>query len=137
HRFHSARIDFFRRIIEKSVDDDFQSAQPMIEDEDVTVSHEEHIGKCQDVFACGRNFRLEQSNYFVADEPDGAAGEPWQLWTRNKLMPCHQPAELIERSADRTESFLNPVSHETNVASKALNNYSRLESNERKAAGHV
>jgi len=52
-------------------------------------------------------------------------------------MPRHQLADLIERIANRTESFLNPVSHETDVASEALNNYSRLESNERKAAGHV
>src|SRR5205807_9548360 len=83
------------------------------------------------------NFGFEESNRFVAEKADGAASEPWQLWPRNKLMPRHKLTQLLERIASRTESFLNPVPHNTDVAPEALNNYSWLESDERKAAGRV
>src|ERR1700720_1481694 len=102
----------------------------MIENQDVTSEHEKHLGQLQVVLTRRRNFRLEKSDRFVAEKTDGAPSEPWQLWARNELIPRHQLTELIERIGSRNEPLLNAVSHNTDFASVALNDQSRVKSDE-------
>src|SRR5438105_13986154 len=102
----------------------------MIENEDVTGEHEKHLGQFQIVLACRRNFRFEKADRFVAEETNGAAGEPWQLRARNESVPRHQFANLIERIGGRTEPLLNAISNNTNLAPVAFNNQSWVESDE-------
>src|SRR5438067_10629211 len=89
-RFDSARINlFWRAAIEKCVHQDFQAAQSMIENQNVTREHEKHLGQLQIVLTRCQNFWFEKSNRFVAEKTDRAASEPRQLWMRNKLISRH------------------------------------------------
>src|SRR5438045_9446213 len=102
----------------------------MIENEDVAGEHEKHLGQFQIVLACWRNFRFEKPDRFVAEKTDGAAGEPWQLRARNESIPRHQFANLIERIGGRPEPLLNSIPQNTDLAPVALNDHSRIETDE-------
>src|SRR6478672_875547 len=102
----------------------------MIENQDVTGEDEKHFGQLQIVLTGCPNLRLEKSDRFVAEKTNGASSEPWQLRTCNESVPRHQFAELIERIGRRAEPFLDSISQNTDFAPVALNDHSRIESDE-------
>src|SRR5262249_21125716 len=68
-RFDSARIDLFRRTIaEKCVDDDFQTAQPVIENQKRARNHEQRLRQLKVIVSRQWNFGLEKMDRFVADK---------------------------------------------------------------------
>ena len=73
-RFSRSRIDFFEwAVFKECVDDDFQAAQPMIEDEKTARDHEEHLGQVQIVALRHWNFGFEEMDRFVAEKSNRAA----------------------------------------------------------------
>src|SRR5213079_440887 len=115
--FDSARINHFRRTIaEKCVDDDFQTAQPVIENQKRARNHEQRLRQLKFVLPRQWNFGLEKVDRLVADKPDSTASEAWQFRVRYKLITRHQFSHLIQGIAACFESPVVSVLDHSNLA---------------------
>src|SRR5262245_62029430 len=122
--FDSARIDRVRRtIVDKRADDDFQVAQPMIENQKHARNHEQRLGQLKFIALCGWNFGLEKVDRLVADESHSAAGEARQLLVRYKPITPHQFSNLVEGITAHFESPFVSILDDSNLAPVALQNH--------------
>src|SRR4029077_553344 len=131
--FDSARINLFRRTIaEKCVDDDFQAAQPVIENHKRARNHEQRLGQLKFILLRQWNFGLEKVDRLVADKSDSAAGKPRQFGPRHELITRHQLLHLVDWIAAHFELPVVSVLDNSNLAPVALQNHASVHSHERK-----
>src|SRR5262249_23970334 len=136
--FDSARVNFFgRTIAEKGVDDDFQAAQPVIENQKRARNNEQRLGKLKFILWRQWNLGLEKVDRLVADESDSAAGEARQFRVRHELITRHQFSHLIEGIAACFESHFVSVLDDSNLAPVALQNHARIHTHKRKTSRDI
>src|ERR671918_485781 len=128
---------FGRAIVEKCVHDNFQAAQPVIENQKRARNHEQCLGQLKVILPCQWNFGLEKVDRLVADESDSAAGEARQFRMRHELITRHQFSYLIEGIAACFESPFVSVLYDSNLASVALQNHARVHTHKRKTSRDI
>src|SRR5712691_9786289 len=109
----------------------------MVENEQAARDHEEHLGQIQIVTLRDGNFRFEETDRFVAEKSDSAAGEPWHFRKRDKLVTHHQFTDFIKRIGHRLKTMLAVPIDNLHLAPATSDNHARFGPDERESSRDV
>ena len=102
----------------------------MVENEEAACNHEEHLGQMQIVTLRDRNFRFEETDRFVAEKSDSAAGELWHFQAGDELITRHQFADFIERIGHCLKAILALVVDNLDLATVTADDEAGIGPNE-------